>query len=126
MQIIIRETINRETLPGRVIQKAIGKNSLLKSDYMTMGFAHYSQESGQMAPHNHAEEAIYVLDAKDAWTRCGKDEKILGEAISLETGMILHFPAWEWHVFGFEKGGYLDIIFFYGQADQIRPEEKHS
>ena len=126
MQIILRDTIKNEILPGRMIQKAIGKDSLSKSSCMTMGFAHYSQESGEMAPHHHAEEAIYVLEAKNSWARFGKDEMTLGDRIKLESGMTLHFPAWEWHVFGFNEGGYLDIIFFYGQADQIRPEEKQT
>ena len=43
--------------------------------------------------------------------------------ITLEAGMTLHFPPLEWHVFEFKPGGHVDIIFFYGQVDQIRPEE---
>jgi hypothetical protein len=37
--------------------------------------------------------------------------------------MILHIPPLEWHVFEYDKGGYLDLVFIYGQVDQIRPED---
>ena len=41
----------------------------------------------------------------------------------LEPGMTLYFDELEWHVFGYDLGGYVDIIFFYGQVNNIRPEE---
>ena len=88
-----------------------------------MGFATYSEESGPMAPHHHAEEIIYVTGAKDAWVRYGESEDELTTRVDLEEGMTLHFPSLEWHVFEFAEGGFLDVIFFYGQVDQIRPEE---
>jgi hypothetical protein len=28
-----------------------------------------------------------------------------------------------WHVFGFAEGGFADIIFYYDQVDNIRPED---
>jgi hypothetical protein len=37
--------------------------------------------------------------------------------------MILHNPPLEWHVFGYAEGGYADVLFVYGQVDDIRPEE---
>jgi hypothetical protein len=43
--------------------------------------------------------------------------------VILEAGMVLHFDPLEWHVFEFEADGYVDIIFFYGQVTNIRPEE---
>ena len=88
-----------------------------------MGFATYSEQSGPMAPHHHAEETIYVISASDAWVCYGPEEKALNTRVDLKAGMTLHFPPLEWHVFQYANKGFLDIIFFYGQVDQIRPEE---
>jgi hypothetical protein len=120
-----RSSLERLELPGRVIQKAVGGDaeSRSKSERMTMGFAHYSAESGAMEPHHHAEEIVYVLSAEDGWVRYGPASDELGEPVPLEAGTILHFPPLEWHVFEYAEGGYVDIIFFYGQVENIRPEE---
>ena len=123
MKLINRSNLPKEKLPGRTIQKAVGKGSYSESKKMTMGFATYSEESGPMAPHHHAEEIIYVVGSRDAWVRYGDGEDALTTKVDLEAGMILHFPPLEWHVFEFADGGHLDIVFFYGQVDHIRPEE---
>ena len=36
---------------------------------------------------------------------------------------LMHFPELEWHVFGYEAGGFLDALCIYGQVTNIRPEE---
>lgn len=123
MIVIERSGLQTEKLPGRKIQKAVGKDGFSASTRMTMGFANYSAESGPMAPHHHAEEIIFVLGAKDAWVRFGAGEDELTEKADLQAGMTLHIPPLEWHVFEFEDAGFLDVLFFYGQVDQIRPEE---
>ena len=123
MKLINRNDLPKEKLPGRTIQKAVGRGSYSESKKMTMGFATYSEESGPMAPHHHAEEIIYVVGSKDAWVRYGDSEDALAAKVDLEAGMILHFPPLEWHVFEFAGSGHLDIVFFYGQVDHIRPEE---
>ena len=123
MKLINRDDLHKEKLPGRMIQKAVGKDAHSESKKMTMGFGTYSAESGPMEPHHHAEEIIYVIGSKDAWVRYGDSPQSLSTKETLEEGMILHFPPLEWHVFEYGKGGYLEIIFFYGQVDQIRPEE---
>jgi len=123
MEIFNRDDLGKIQLPGRIIQKAIGKDAFSNSSEMTMGFAHYSMESGPMEPHHHAEEVIYVLEARDAWVRFGGEKDHLEEKRLLVVGDILHFPELEWHVFEFGDEGYLDIIFFYGRVDHIRPEE---
>jgi len=123
MKIFTRDELPIETLPGRQIQKGVGKDALSNSGKITMGFARYSEESGDMEPHHHAEEVCYVLDAKDGWICFGHTKDNLGDRIKLEKGMTIHNPPLEWHVFGFDQGGYVDIIFIYGQVDQIRPEE---
>jgi hypothetical protein len=110
-------------LPGRIIQKAVGKDAASASARMTMGFAHYSAASGPMEPHHHAEEIVHVLDARDGWLRHGPAKDELPHRVPLAAGMILHVPALEWHVFEHAEGGHVDIAFFYGQVDNIRPEE---
>jgi signal peptidase I len=121
MKLIKREDVKKKPLPGRMLQLVVGKEDAVSpSSVMTMGFAHYSVESGAMEPHRHAEEIVFVLSARDGWTRYGgtgdqPDE--LGGAIPLEAGMILHFPEAEWHVFEFDEGGHVDIAFFYSQSD---------
>jgi hypothetical protein len=123
MNIISRDQLKCEVLPGRVIQKAVGKDSFSTSSRMTMGFAHYSEESGAMDPHQHAEEIVYIVDSKDSWVRFGESPSNLREPVTLTKGMTLHIPPLEWHVFEYANKGFVDIIFFYGQVDQIRPEE---
>ncbi len=123
MRIIRRATLEQLHLPGRIIQKAVGKDAASSSTRMTMGFGHYSEESGPMEPHHHAEEIVYILDAKDSWVRIGPSPDRLGNPVPLEAGMTLHFPQLEWHAFEFGHTGYVDIMFFYGQVDNIRPEE---
>lgn len=123
MNIIHREQLKTEMLPGRAIQKAVGKDSYSSSGRMTMGFAHYSIESGPMEPHQHAEEIVYIIGSENGWVRFGDSLDLLGQRVPLQSGMTLHIPSLQWHVFEYDSGGFVDIIFFYGQVDQIRPEE---
>ncbi len=123
MEIIKRQEIRKEHLPGRMIQKAVGRDAHSASQKISMGFARYSEESGPMEPHHHAEEVIYVLSSQNGYVRTGSHPDRLGEQVPLESGLTLHFPELEWHVFEFESGGHVDIIFIYGQVDNIRPEE---
>ncbi|MDA8217397.1 MAG: hypothetical protein M0Z94_07235 [Dehalococcoidales bacterium] len=123
MDLIVRESLPEERLPGRTVQKAVGKDAASKSGRMTMGFARYSAESGRMEPHRHAEETIYVVGAHDASVRFGPAQDQLGKPVPLHTGTTLHFGELEWHVFEYGEEGFVDVIFFYGQVDNIRPEE---
>ena len=123
MKILARESLEPILLPGRTIQKVVGKDGPSVSSKMTMGFAHYSAESGPMDPHQHAEEIVYILNAKDGYLRYGPSQVDLPEKLKLRAGMTLHVPELEWHVFEYGEGGFVDIIFIYGQVDNIRPEE---
>jgi hypothetical protein len=123
MEIIARRELQENRLPGRIIQKAVGKDARSRSGRMTMGFGHYSKKSGPMEPHQHAEEICYIIDARKGYIRYGDGKQKLEERIALERGMILHVPELEWHVFEYDGDGFVDIIFFYGQVDNIRPEE---
>jgi len=121
LNVIPRENLKREMLKGRVVQHSVGKAGASKSARMTVGFARYSEESGPMEPHQHAEEVVYVVDAKDGWVRYGPSPDKLGERIQLRRGMTLHTPELEWHVFEYDRGGYVDIVFYYAQVDNIFP-----
>jgi len=108
-------------LPGRALQLVVGREGAASSSrVMTMGFAHYSAEWGRMEPHRHAEEVVLILGCKNEWIRSGgfgDKPAEMCEPFILEEKMILHIPESEWHVFGYEENGYVDIAFFYGQAD---------
>jgi len=123
VQVIEREGLPKVRLPGRVLQNVVGKDGRSKSGRMTMGFAHYSAESGPMEPHHHAEEICYIIDARGGWVSFGPSREHLPERAALRPGMTLHVAELEWHVFEYDEGGFVDIIFFYGQVDNIRPEE---
>jgi hypothetical protein len=101
----------------------VGRGSALASEKMTVGTALYADEFGPMEPHNHAEETVYVLDADRAWVRWGPDRVDLTERIDLEAGVVIDTPALEWHVFEWEPGGHVELLFIYGQVDNIRPED---
>ena len=124
MNLIERQTLPAIPLPGRILQKAIGPDAASPSDGMAMGFARYCAEAGPMEPHHHAEEIVYILKSDGGYVRHGDDPAALGERVPLTAGMTLHFPALEWHVFEYDTGGEIEIIFFYGQTDNLRPEEK--
>ena len=69
MDFVKREEIKRNDLPGRTVQNAVGRNSAVDSEKMTVSFCRYSAENGPMAPHNHAEESVVVLDCDRAGAR---------------------------------------------------------
>jgi hypothetical protein len=121
LKVVKRSDVKKKLLPGRALQLVVGRDDAASaSGALTMGFAHYSTESGRMEPHRHAEEVVLILGAKDGWARYGgvgdKPDEMC-EPFPLKEGLILHIPESEWHVFGFGDGGYVDIAFFYGQAD---------
>lgn len=123
MRVLQRDELPEEPLPGRVLQRAIGKNSASASGKMTVSFCRYSKESGPMEPHHHAEETVYIIDAKDGWIRKGPSKDNLNETVPVRKGTILHFDELEWHVFEYGEGGFIDAACIYGQVDNIRPED---
>jgi hypothetical protein len=126
MVLIRKEEQKSEALPGRIITKAVGKGSPCESGRMTVGYADYCEEAGPMEPHNHAEETVYIIRSVKGYIRYGDAKDNLGARILLKAGMLIHFAPLEWHVFEYDKGGRVEIIFIYGQVDHIRPEEIES
>ena len=123
MQLFSKDDIRPENLPGRRIWKAVGRDAFIGSEKITYGHALYAAEYGSMEPHRHAEEVCFVVNARGAWVRFGPERGKLGRRIALAPGMTMHFPPLEWHAFGYEEGGHVEILFIYGQVDNIRPEE---
>lgn len=124
MEHIHRNDIPQRPLPGRVVQNAVGRESAAASEKMTVSFCRYCAGSGPMQPHRHAEETVVVLDCRDAFVRYGSGPDCLEHTAELQKGDVMHFPAREWHVFGYREGGFLDALCVYGQVTDIRPEEK--
>jgi hypothetical protein len=122
MRLIRREDLEEFQLPGRIIQRAVGKDGFSRSTRMTVGFARHSGTTGH-EPHHHAEEFVYILSARNSRVRYGPSVDRLGSPLAVEGGMMLHFPDLEWHVFDVGHEGYVDALFFYGQVDNIRPED---
>ena len=71
MQVIEKDKLEELKLPGRIIQKAVGKDAFQKSNKMTLGFARYSKESGPMATHHHADKIrpVEIDDQKYAFSK---------------------------------------------------------
>ena len=66
MDFIKRDDITKHALPGRVVQNAVGHNSAVRSERMTVSFCHNSAERGPMGPHDHAEESAAA--ARTLWS----------------------------------------------------------
>lgn len=123
MEYINKNQIKIDPLPGRGIIRAVGKDSFFSSESMTVGYALYSEEYGEMEAHAHAEETVIITKTKNGWVSWGESKEKLSNKIRLEEGMILHIPANEWHVFNYDEGGFVEIIFIYSGTDNLRPED---
>ena len=112
MELIVRKDVPEQLLPGRFMQKIVGKTEdgyLSDSRILNIGYCRYCAEAGPMEPHMHAEETVQILSSDRAWVRFGPSKDDL-----LEKDMTLHIPPREWHVFEYEEGGSLEILFIYG------------
>ena len=116
MEYFYRNEVTKVKMPGRFIQRAIGKDALSPSQAMTIGFARYDADAGPMEPHRHAEESVYILDAQEGRAEFGPEKEKLPNKVMLTRGMVLHVPENEWHVFRYDEGGFFDILFVYALA----------
>ena len=122
MKIIARQQVPEHLLPGRYKQKIGGKASdgyLSDSQILNIGYCRYCAEAGPMEPHMHAEETVQILSSDRAWVRFGPRKNDLPHKVLLEKDMTLHIPEGEWHVFEYEEGGSLEILFIYGSKVQL-------
>ena len=117
MEIIERRQVTEQLLPGRFMQKIVGKAAdgyLSDSQILNIGYCRYCAEAGPMEPHMHAEETVQILNSNSAWVRFGPTKDNLTQRVMLEKDKTLHIPQGEWHVFEYEDGGSLEILFIYG------------
>ena len=118
MKVIERKQVQEQLLPGRFMQKIVGKAEdgyISDSRILNIGYCRYRAEAGPMEPHMHAEETVQILSSDRAWVRFGPEKDNLPNKVLLEKDMTLHIPAREWHVFEYEEGGSLEILFIYGE-----------
>ena len=125
MEIVKKSEISIDSLPGRGLIRAIGKNSYFYSSEMTVGYAIYNGKYGEMEPHHHAEETCVIVKSIKGWLEWGDSKENLSNKVALEEGMILHIPENEWHVFKYGTGGEVEIIFIYGTTSNTRPEDNN-
>ena len=111
MDFIKRETTSRKTLClAEVVQNAVGHNSAVLSEKMTVSFCHYSAESGPMEPHNHAEGIGGGAVLQGCLCEVGQRQGLSGAHGGAARGRPDALPSLEWHVFGYKEGGYLDAL----------------
>jgi hypothetical protein len=127
MELIKKDGLPIKEMLGRAASTAIGfKEAKYHSEKMTYGYGRFDQKYGIAQPHNHAEELVYIVDCKNATIRYGETEQTLCEPVKLTPGDTVWFKENEWHVFGYEdesKFGFIDLLFFYPSAKNIRPED---
>ena len=71
MEYINKKNMTIDALPGRGIIRAVGKNSQFASSSMTVGYALYSKEYGEMEPHSHAEETVIITKSVNGYVSWG-------------------------------------------------------
>ena len=124
MEILSGKDMDRNVLPGRIVNEAVGKNGPVFTTAMRVCICEYCAQAGKMEPHRHIEEACYVSQSDRAWVRYGNTPDCEDGKVMLEEGMVMHFPAWEWHVFEYEDGGSLTLVCFYASTADAKPPEK--
>lgn len=124
MQFVDVNTLPGNVLPGRIIYKGVGADGPIATAAMSVGFARYCAEAGPMDPHHHAEESVFIVESVTGRVRFGPTPECAAGTRELTPGMLLHFPENEWHVFEYDEGGHVLIVFIYGQVANIRPEER--
>jgi hypothetical protein len=113
MELFHRDDVDKQMLPGRELQWAVGRAAFSASSNMTVGFAHYSVDSGPMEPHKHAEETVYIIAAKDGWFEWGPGKETMIHEAPLPAGTTIHVAQDEWHVFRYGEGGFVDALVIY-------------
>ena len=118
MQFFTRTQARVNPCTARTVYPLIKKDEgVMESENMDVGFARFDKNLGEMEPHVHSEECMYVIDCVHAYARFGESKEKLGERVAIVPGMIMRAAAGEWHAFEFENGGFMDIVWFFpGQS----------
>ena len=95
MKIIDRKDVPEQMLPGRFMQKLVGKTEdgyLSDSRILNICYCRYCAEAGPMEPHMHAEETVQILSSDRGWVRFGPAKDDLPHKVMLQPNMTLHIP----------------------------------
>jgi len=106
-----------EKLAGRTVYGVFGAERYIKTDDASMSYCHVAPGLGDMEPHRHDVEVIYIVDAKDAAFHCGKEPGNLDTVVELEKDDVVLVEKGDWHRFCFTSGeGFIDLIAFFPEA----------
>ena len=121
MKIINKGEAPTQKLQGRYATRIVGKTDdyYYHSDTLHFGHCLFRGDTGPMTPHAHAEECMYILDCKDAWILSGPSQDDMPDRAELEPGMVISMPAAEWHVFRYKEGGFVEILYCYGDTTEL-------
>ena len=113
MDRVNRKDCPERIMPGRITRSAFGANGKVTTDDALMGFVTFSPKYGEMEPHYHDTEAMYVENAKDAYVRFGPSADNMNRREKLEKGEVICAEDGEWHKFEFDSPyGFVDLVIF--------------
>lgn len=115
MDRVNRKDCAYKLMPGRTACTAFGKNGYVKEDECMMGFVTFAPTYGEMEPHCHGTEIMYVESAKGASVRYGSAPDKMDNVDKLEKGEVICLGEGEWHKFEFEAAdSYVKFVVFMG------------
>lgn len=117
MERVNRKNCTWSIMKGRTACPAFGSNGYVKTDEAFMGFVTFSPQYGEMEPHYHGPEILYVEDAKGAYVRFGESLDKMDRVEKLEKGEVICAGDGEWHKFEFDcPDGFVSFIVFMGEG----------
>ena len=116
MDHVRKEDLKEGKMLGRVASAAFGQEGIAAIPAECfVGYATFAPKYGQMKPHYHEDEYMYIVDAKDAFVTYGPTKDSMNTREALHAGEIIRAKDGEWHLFDFDSGdGFLSIIAFFG------------
>ncbi len=117
MELIVRKDVPEQLLPGRFMQKIVGKTEdgyLSDSRILNIGYCRYCAEAvPHGAPHaRRGDGADPLLRQSLGALRAQQGRPAQQDPVG--KGHDAPYPPREWHVFEYEEGGSLEILFIYG------------
>ena len=95
MDFIKRDDIKKNALPGRVVQNAVGHNSAVLSEKMTVSFfAITPPKAVPWSPTTTPRNRWWCCPCKDAYVKWGSGKDSLEHTVELHEGDLMHFPPW--------------------------------
>lgn len=115
MDRVNRKDCAYQLMPGRTGCSAFGEHGYVKETECFMGFVTFSPIYGEMEPHCHGTEIMYVEDASGASVRYGSAPDKLENEDTLVKGDVICLGEGEWHKFFFEgPDSFVKFVVFMG------------